>query len=175
MNLVAAFAAACGVLALPGSALAGAVVAHSQDFGDWELRVVQDEWGDNRIVKLMAPDGISISINGDFGFVIQSYPFDGLRDYWPYCEVTSLAYRVDGGAVVKTGMGGDAATGGSCAVIRMPGYMLADMSSGSLLELRAGHSGAKVAVSLNGFASAWAEAQKWTKVPPRVDTWMRPR
>jgi len=145
-----------------------------QQFGSWKVLVHQDSWGDEKEIVLLESGGSSIYINPKFGFVIQDYRFDELRDRWPYCEVTRFAYRIDGGTPKQTGMGGKAAAGGSCASLGMPGFMLADMRTGKLMEVRAGASSVKRSVRLEGFSEAWDYAAAKSEHKPRVETWMRP-
>jgi len=149
-------------------------VVKEQTFGSWQVQLHQDSWGDEKGIVLLESGGSSIHINPKFGFVIQNYKFDGLRDRWPYCDVTQFAYRVDGAAPRKTGMGGKAARGGSCASLQMPGFMLDDMRGGKSMEVRAGNGNVKKSVSLQGFAEAWDYAVSLSEKPPRVETWMRP-
>jgi hypothetical protein len=157
-----------------GQANAQKETVHIKQFGDWRVEVHQDAWGDEKEIFMLESGGSSIYINPQFGFVIQRYKFAGLRDFWPYCDVTQLAYRIDAGQPKKTGMGGKAASGGACASIHMPGFMLEDMRKGKKMELRAGHSNIKLAVSLNGFSDAWRHAHSLSDKPPRVESWMRP-
>lgn len=154
----------------------GKEVIDSRVFQDWRVELLQDEWGDEKEVIIYGQGNVAISINSKYGFVRQNYRFEKLRDYWPYCEVASFAYRVDGGEPVRTGMGGHAASGGHCAWISMPGYMLEDMKRGGKLEVRAGYSNpSRKSISLDGFAAAWKYASSLCETAPEVNTWMRPQ
>lgn len=131
----------------------------SKTFQDWQVLVTQDEWGDQREIKL-STQNLVISINAEYGWVRQNYNFQKHRNYWPHCEVVNITYRVDEEKPVRTHMGGDAAQSATCASIRMPKEMLTDMKRGSVMEVRSGYKDTeKLKVSLMGFSKAWDMAQ----------------
>lgn len=148
--------------------------ASKKTFGDWTVFLSKESWGDNKKVILRTKN-LSIEISYKYGFLHQKYSFSRLRSYWPYCEVTDFAYRIDGGHPVHTGMGGDAASSAACGWITMPSYMLKDMRSGKHMDVRAGYGSPQILnVSLVGFSAAWSYAETLVKVKIMVETWMTP-
>jgi len=138
------------------------VLAYEQ-FEDWHVTVRQDEWGDNREITVETKN-LRIELKVDFGLLRQHFDFQNHRNYWPYCEVINITYKVDDKEPVRTRMGGDAANGGYCATIGLPDQMLTDMKKGLTMEVRSGYSDTdRVKVSLLGFSKAWQFAQKYRK------------
>lgn len=152
----------CLLTLLPTKVDSREVIA-SETFADWNIIVTQDEWGDQREIKL-STNNLVISINPKYGWVTQTFNFQRHRNYWPHCDVINITYKIDDEKPVRTYMGGKAAQNASCAWIRLPDEMLADMKKGSVMEVRSGYQDTdKVKLSLIGFTDAWNTAQKYTE------------